>query len=122
MKKTRIIIVEDNNIIALDLKHSLEKMDYEIVAVVTSGEEAIAQTSELKPDLVIMDIRLRGNIDGIEVARSIHTKECLPILFVSAYGDEETIQRAEKCADKIGYIVKPYNNDQLFSSIEKLLV
>jgi CheY-like chemotaxis protein len=122
MKKTKIIIVEDNNIIALDLKHSLEKLGYEIIAVVTSGEEALAQTLELKPDLVIMDIKLRDNMDGIEVARSIHTKECIPILFVSAYGDNETIQRAEKCADKIGYIVKPYNNDQLFSSVEKLLL
>jgi hypothetical protein len=122
MKKSRIIIVEDNNIIALDIKHSLEKMGYKIVSVITSGEQALEQTSELKPDLVIMDIKLKDDMDGIQVAERIHNSANIPILFISAYADNETIYRATKLSNRIAYLVKPYDNSQLFSMIENLLL
>ena len=99
MEKPRIIIVEDDFIISLDLQDTLEKMGYEILSVISSGEQAVAQTLKLKPDLVIMDIMLRGDIDGIEVAQRIHATENIPILFVSANSDEATIQRVAKCAN-----------------------
>lgn len=122
MKKARIIVVEDNNIIALDIKHSLETMDYEIVSIITTGEEALVQTMELKPDLVIMDIKLRDSMDGIEAAERIHCTANIPILFISAYADNETIYRATKLSHRIAYLIKPYDNSQLFSSIENLLL
>lgn len=122
MEKPGIIIVEDDCIICLDLQDTLEKMGYEILSVISSGEQAVAQILKLKPDLVIMDVMLRGNVDGIEVARRIHETEDIPVLFVSANSDEATIQRASGCANKIGYLVKPYENAQLRSSIEALLL
>ena len=110
MEKPGIIIVEDDFIISLDLQDTLEGRGYKILSIISSGEQAVAQTLELKPDLVIMDVMLRGDLDGIEVAQRIHITENIPILFVSANSDKATIQRAAKCANKVGYLIKPYDN------------
>lgn len=120
MGKTRIIIVEDNNIISLDLKHCLEQMNYEIISTIPNGEQAISQTFEMKPDIKLMDVNLNGKVNGIEAAEKINSTLKVPILFISAYSDNDVMVKA-KSRNYFGYLVKPYNKNELYKSIETLL-
>ncbi len=94
MAKINIIIVEDERITAEDIKKALNSVGYEVPAIVPSGEEAIKAAEELKPDLVIMDIKLEGEMDGIQAAEQIRSKLGIPIIYLTAYSDEKTVQRA----------------------------
>ncbi|GAG40521.1 unnamed protein product, partial [marine sediment metagenome] len=113
----RILIVEDEGIVAEEIRSRLKRLRYEAAAVVFSGEEAIKKAEETHPDLVLMDIRLRGDIDGVEAAQEIRTRFDIPVVFVTAYADEETLQRA-KMTEPYGYIFKPFEDRELRSSIE----
>jgi len=95
MGKIKILVVEDEAIIAKDLQWRLEGMGYEVPAVIASGEEAISRTVEFKPDLVLMDIMLLGEIDGIEAANEIRAKSDIPIIYLTAYADDEILERAK---------------------------
>lgn len=116
----KILIVEDESIVALALQEMIEQLGYNVVGNVLNGEEAIEKTMNLKPDLILMDIRLKGTIDGVETARKIRNKADIPIIYLTAYGDEETVHRAKK-TDPSAYIIKPFNELSLRSNIEIVL-
>ncbi|MGE5499308.1 MAG: ATP-binding protein [Syntrophothermus sp.] len=117
MKSTKILVVEDENIVAIDIKRRLANLGYDVVGVLSSGEEAVLKCGELGPDLILMDIMLEGKIDGIEAAVQIKHKYSVPVIFLTAYTDEKTIQRA-KIAEPFGYILKPFEVRDLRSTIE----
>jgi two-component system sensor histidine kinase UhpB len=117
MKKSKILIVEDEIIIAKNIKKRLESINYDIVDIVFSGEEAIQTSAELSPDLVLMDIGLPGKMDGITTAKHIRDKYDIPIVFLTAYSDEHTIQRA-KFTEPYGYLIKPFEEKELHSAIQ----
>jgi len=116
----RILIVEDEGIVAEEIRSRLKKLRYGVVAVVFSGEEAIKKAGETHPDLVLVDIRLRGDIDGVEAAQEIRARFDIPVVYVTAYADEDTLRRA-KMAEPYGYILKPFEDKELRSSIEVAL-
>lgn len=114
---TKILVVEDESIIARDIEATLEDMGYDVVGIASSGEEAVKKTEELKPDIVLMDIVLRGEMDGIEAAKLIRSRYKIPIVYVTAYTDEKTLQRA-KVTEPFGYVVKPFEERDLQVAIE----
>lgn len=120
MDKTRIQIVEDSSIVAMDLQHSLERMGYEVTAVASSGEEAIKSIEIVLPDLILMDIKIKGQMDGIETATIIKKRFDLPVIYLTAYSDQETLARA-KLTEPFGYIIKPYEETELNTVIEMAL-
>lgn len=117
MAHAKILIVEDERIVAKDIERSLKSLGYIVVAAVATGQEAIQATLELQPDLVLMDIMLHGSMDGIDAAEQIRTHSQVPVIFLTAYADENTLQRA-KITEPFGYIVKPFDERDLHTSIE----
>jgi diguanylate cyclase (GGDEF)-like protein/PAS domain S-box-containing protein len=107
-----ILIVEDERIVARDLKFTLEDLGYEIPAIAASGERAIQKVSEHWPDLVLIDVRLKGFMDGIAAAQIIVEKFNTPVIYLTAHSDEETLTRAKQTYP-LGYIIKPFNKDDL---------
>ena len=95
MATARILIVEDEIIVGLDIQARLESLGYEILGVEPAAEEAVDKAGEMRPDLVLMDIQLQGEMDGVEAARHIRTRFDIPVIFLTAYADEETLQRAK---------------------------
>ena len=120
MGQTRILVVEDERIVAQDIKHRLEDLGYEVPAVAVRGQEAILKAQQSQPDLVLMDIRLEGETDGIKAAEVIRTRFHIPVLYLTALTDEETLRRA-KVTQPFGYIVKPFKNRDLYTAIEVTL-
>lgn len=120
MSKIRILVVEDESIIGLDLKKRLENMGYAVTAIVSRGEDAFSKASVDLPDLVLMDIKLAGKIDGIQTADHLREFFSLPIIFMTAYSDDATLERA-KITQPFGYIVKPIRDQELRSNIEMSL-
>jgi len=113
----RILLVEDERIVALDLAGTLTELGYSVVASVGSGEAAVEQTLKLRPDLVLMDIRLAGKIDGIEAAQQIRDQADVPIIYLTAHSDDPTLFRA-KSTEPFGYLVKPFMAPELRCAIE----
>ncbi|MCQ3980716.1 MAG: GGDEF domain-containing response regulator, partial [Anaerolineae bacterium] len=120
MDKAQILIVEDESIVAFDLKKKLMRLGYGVPALAVSGMEAIALSAGIRPDLVLMDIRLQGDMDGIEAAEHIRTQLNLPVIYLTAYADETTLQRA-KISEPYGYLLKPLAERELQISIEMAL-
>ncbi|MBE7555054.1 MAG: PAS domain S-box protein [Anaerolineales bacterium] len=120
MDKAQILIVEDESIVAFDLKKKLMRLGYGVPALAVSGMEAIALSAGIRPDLVLMDIRLQGDMDGIEAAEHIRTHLNLPVIYLTAYADETTLQRA-KISEPYGYLLKPLAERELQISIEMAL-
>ncbi|MCG2831543.1 MAG: response regulator [Desulfobacteraceae bacterium] len=120
MPETKILIVEDEAIVAEDIHNSLRGLGYIISAVVSSGEEAITKIEEDMPDLVLMDIVLKGDMDGIEAAGQIYSRFNIPVVYLTAFTDEKTIERA-KLTEPFGYIVKPFEDRELHSTVEMAL-
>jgi CheY-like chemotaxis protein len=117
MDKIRILVVDDERLVAVGIKEQLEKLDYKVVAMASSGDEAVKEALDKKPDLILMDIVLQGDMDGIEAAEIIHSRLDIPIIYVTAYSDEKTIKRAQK-TDPYAYIIKPLKNSELNANIE----
>jgi PAS domain S-box-containing protein len=120
MNQARIMIVEDEGITAEDIHDILTHLGYTVTAVVSSGEEAIREAGRTKPDLVIMDIRIKGEMDGIEAARHIREEFDIPVIYLTAHADRETLNRA-KLAEPLGYLIKPFQETELLASIEMAL-
>jgi len=118
-ERARILIVEDEIITAMDLAAELEEMGYLVVDTVGTGHEAIEKVELFRPDLVLMDIVLRGDVDGIQVAEQIHDLD-IPVVYLSAFSDDTTVERAKKTFP-FGYLIKPYQKDELYSTIETAL-
>jgi two-component system, response regulator PdtaR len=121
MSVKSIMVVEDENIIALDIKNRLRRLGYNIIAVVPNGEEAIRVAEELKPDLVLMDILLRGNMNGVEAARRITEDTDIPVIFLSSFSDEDTLRQADQVSH-YGYLIKPFNEKELIIKIDKIVL
>jgi signal transduction histidine kinase len=117
MVKAKILVVEDQRIVAKDIAKRLENLGYAVVDSITSGEEAIEKVAQTTPDLVLMDIRLKGEMDGIEAAEKIRDDFDIPVIYLTAYADENTLQRA-KITEPFGYIVKPFDEKDLHTAIE----
>ncbi len=117
MSILKILIVEDEKIIAQEISLILESLGYEIIDVADNGERAIKKAKSKSPDLVLMDIRLKGEIDGIEAAAEIYQKYNIPVVYLTAYSDDETLKRA-KITEPFGYILKPFNRRELQAIIE----
>ncbi|HEX8515086.1 MAG TPA: response regulator [Bacteroidia bacterium] len=117
MSKTNILIVEDESIVAKDIQHSLKKLGYTVVGMCSTGEDAIRTAEEVKPDLVLMDIMLKGDMSGIEAAGQIREKFNIPVIYLTAYADESTLSKA-KVSEPYGYIIKPFKEIDLHTSIE----
>src|SRR5262245_16826623 len=113
----RILIVEDQRLIAADIENTLKKLGYVVVGNVSSGEDAISASDLLRPELVLMDVRLGGEMDGIQAAEFIRDRFHVPVVYLTAYADEETILRAKKTTP-FGYLVKPFNERELRATIE----
>jgi PAS domain S-box-containing protein len=116
-EKIKIMIVEDELIVAKNIENHLQKIGYEVISIVDSGEEAITRAAEAKLDLILMDIKLAGEIDGVEAARQIYDRFQTPVVYLTAYADDETLQRA-KITAPFGYIIKPFESKKLHTSIE----
>jgi PAS domain S-box-containing protein len=117
MTNIKILIVEDEAIVAMDIRNRLELLGYTIPGIASSGEQAIKMTAETCPDLVLMDIMLGDGIDGIEAAELIHKRTDIPIIFLSAYADEKILSRA-KITKPFAYILKPFEERELHYAIE----
>lgn len=118
--RPRIFVVEDQRLIAADLEATLVRLGYEVAGTAAEAPEAVEKVLAARPDLVLMDIRLRGELDGIEAARRIREKLDVPVVYLTAYADEETILRA-KVTSPFGYLVKPFNERELRAAIEVAL-
>jgi PAS domain S-box-containing protein len=119
-KVASILIVEDEKIVALDIASNLKALGYLITGMVTSGDEAIHLTETNPPDLILMDIRIRGEIDGIQAAEIIRNRNDIPIVYLTASADENTLDRA-KVTIPYGYIIKPFDKKTLHTMIEMAL-
>ncbi|MGO8675262.1 MAG: response regulator [Limisphaerales bacterium] len=120
MPKPAILIVEDEAIVAEDLAQKLGRLGYEIRGTTARGEAAVALARDLRPDLVLMDIRLQGAMDGVEAAARIRSECALPVIFLTAHSDQATLQRA-KLTEPFGYILKPFEELELQTHIEMAL-
>ncbi|UBF24481.1 response regulator [Kovacikia minuta CCNUW1] len=117
MPPIKLLVVEDEQLVADDLRETLELLGYDVSALVASGEDAIRQVELLQPDLVLMDIRLSGVIDGIEAARQIQARFQVPVIYLTANADRITLERV-KATHPFGYILKPFNETILSTTIE----
>jgi len=115
-----LMLVEDERIVAFDLKRQLQAFGYEVGTVVASGEQAICQAATDKPDLVLMDIHLEGRMDGIEAANAIRALHQIPVVFLTAYAEDDTLRRALD-SRPFGYLIKPCEGRELHATIQMAL-
>lgn len=120
IEKAKILIVEDESLVALDIKTSSEEYDYTVIGIAKDCATTLVKLRELTPDLILMDINLKKSIDGIETVIHIQEKYNIPVIYLTAYTDETTIQRAIK-TDPLGYIVKPFKPEELNATIKLAL-
>lgn len=118
--KAKILVVEDEWIIANDLKDSLVEMGYRVTGIASSGEEAMASVEEEEPDLMLMDIVLKGKMSGIDAARVIRAHRKIPVIFLTAYDNQFMVDDAKKI-DNSGYLLKPFKERELDIAIEMAL-
>ncbi len=118
--RVRILIVEDERIIAIDMRHRLERLGYEVVGLVDNADDALAYAVAENPDLILMDIRLKGERDGLEAAETIRQARDIPVVYTTSYTDDDTLTRA-KSSQAMGYIVKPYKDREVLIAIEMAL-
>jgi two-component system, cell cycle sensor histidine kinase and response regulator CckA len=116
VSEKRILVVEDEQIVAMDIKLHLERFGYRVPQVCASGEEALEAARVVQPDLVIMDIKLQGRLDGLETANQIKDEHDIPVILLTAYADENTLERA-KYTQPFGYIIKPFEERELRTTI-----
>lgn len=117
MAKTNVLVVEDESIVSKDIQHSLKKLGYNVVGASATGEKAIELARSENPDIVLMDIMLKGEMNGIETAEVIRREMKIPVVFLTAYADESTLSKA-KITEPYGYIIKPFKEIDLHTSIE----
>ncbi len=120
MSKPRILIVEDQTIIALDYKSRVEKMGYEVIDIVMSGEDALKKAREQKPDLILMDITLEGNIDGIQAAEELMKNDGISVIYLTAHANDTVIERYMTMKPH-AYLMKPVKDNDLQKAIQDVL-
>ena len=112
-----ILVVEDEAVTAMDMQRRLKHLGYNVPVVVSSGEEAIKNIKENHPDLVLMDINLNNEMDGIDAASKIHSFSDIPVIYMTAYSDDKTLERA-KITEPFGYLIKPFKDREVNITIE----
>jgi len=117
---TNLMLVEDERIVAFDLKRQLQGFGYQVGSVLASGEQAVEQVGRERPDLVLMDIHLEGRMDGIEAAAEIRARHQIPVVFLTAYAEDGTLNRALD-SRPFGYLVKPCEGRELHATIQMAL-
>ena len=117
MSNARVLVVEDEIIVAMDIANTLQKLGHEVTDTVPSGEQAIISVKENRPDMIFMDIGLKGRMDGIETAGQIRSQFSVPVIFLTAFVDEKTLDRAKDTVPA-GYLTKPYEENDLRIAIE----
>lgn len=117
MSKINVLVVEDESIVSKDIQHSLKKLGYNVVGASATAEKAIDLAGSENPDIVLMDIMLKGEMNGIEAAGVIREKYSIPVIFLTAYADESTLSKA-KITEPYGYILKPFKEIDLHTTIE----
>jgi CheY-like chemotaxis protein len=117
MKEAKILIVEDENIVALNLQTRLKSLGYQVAGMASTGEDAVKKCAETMPDLVLMDIMLRGEMDGVAAADQIREKYHVPVVYLTAYADDVTLERA-KVTEPFGYMLKPFEVKEIRTTIE----
>lgn len=117
MSKINVLVVEDESIVSKDIQHSLKKLGYNVVGASSTGEKAVDLAGETHPDIVLMDIMLKGEMNGIQAAEQIRAKYSIPVIFLTAYADESTLSKA-KITEPYGYILKPFKEIDLHTTIE----
>ena len=120
MGKPRILVVEDERLVAMDIRNAVNQSGYDVVGIAASGEEAVRLAEEFRPDVALMDIVLEGQGDGVKAAAYLRSELDIPVVYLTAYEDEQTFQRAKQTAP-FGYIVKPFRGMQLRNQIELAL-
>jgi CheY-like chemotaxis protein len=120
MPLNTVLIVEDEAIVALDLKLQLQELGYDVIGITASGEAAVAAVQARTPDVILMDVRLQGRLDGIEAAQAIRSTHDVPVIFLTSHSDDATVQRAAHTA-AYGYLTKPYQIKELRAGIEVAL-
>ena len=120
MPKTNVLVVEDESIVSKDIQHSLKKLGYNVVGAASTGERAFELASSEKPDIILMDIMLKGEMNGIETAQKVKEELQIPVIYLTAYADESTLEKA-KVTEPYGYIIKPFKEVDLHTSIEMAL-
>ena len=120
MQKTKILVVEDESIVAKDIQSTLIKLGYDVPATASSAVLAYEKLKEINPDLVFLDIKLKGEEDGINIAEHIQSNYQIPVIFLTSYVDQVTLDRA-KVTEPYGYIVKPFNETDLKTTVEMAL-
>ncbi|HET6485037.1 MAG TPA: SpoIIE family protein phosphatase [Spirochaetia bacterium] len=121
MAKSRIMVVEDEGVVALQIKEALTNLGYEVAAVAMTGDEAVSKFQETEPDLVLMDVRLRGGVSGIEAAKRIRTRLDVPVVYLTAYADDETLHQAQ-LTEPYAYVLKPFDEKSLHAVIQMALL
>lgn len=117
MSKINVLVVEDESIVSKDIQHSLKKLGYNVVGSSSTGEKAVELAGEVHPDIILMDIMLKGDMNGIEAAEKIREMYSIPVVFLTAYADESTLSKA-KVTEPYGYILKPFKEIDLHTTIE----
>ncbi len=120
MEKQEILIVEDEGVIALQIESALQRMGHSVVGIYASGEKALESMETARPDLVLMDIKIQGRLDGIEVADRIRKQYNIPIIYITAHSEESTIERV-KLTEPYGYLLKPVSQKELQIAVEMVL-
>ena len=120
MNPIQILLAEDELMIAEDVQINLEDLGYHVIQVTTSGEDTVEAATQLRPDIVLMDIMLKGEMDGIHAAQLIRRQHNIPVVYLTSYSDKETLERA-KIPEPFGFILKPFHIDGLQSTIEMAL-
>lgn len=118
--KYKILVVEDEFIVAADIRMTLQKLNYSVTSTVNNGEDALKKVLFEKPDLILMDITLKGELDGIETAKIIMAQHGLPVIYLSALNDERTLDRALS-TKPYGYLIKPFAAVELQTVIKSAL-
>jgi PAS domain S-box-containing protein len=117
MEKAKILVVEDEGVVAADIEESLRRMGYSVVGAAASAVSAIRKAVETEPDLVLMDIKLKGPVDGVDAASELHERLGIPVVYLTAHADAEILERAKK-SSPLGYVLKPFDERSLRSAVE----
>jgi len=120
MTKNKIAVVEDEGIVAMDISKCLASLGYEVTFISDSGEKVIELVKESLPDLILMDVELKGQLNGLDTARLLREKYSIHIVFLTAFEDETTLNRIGELSPD-GYLVKPFEDDQLENTLKRVL-
>jgi len=116
----KVMVVEDERIVAFNLKQRLAKLGYEVPGIAASGAEALRMAEATRPDLVLMDIRIQGEIDGIETASRLRAVRPAPVVYLTAYSDDSMLERA-RATHPYGYLLKPFSEREMHATIQMAL-